>query len=157
MNHQQIVALVKLYSKDMGLTVNIGGDIAYTTGTTTNIPGFDHLPDEMIDVLMGYIAHESEHNKSTDFNIIGANKKPYFNLFEDHRIERLAAASFPGFKTWFQKLDQYIYSPKSYNDIDSMTDSELVNTYLIYQGSVKTMNRSLDAETLLNISNITTS
>lgn len=154
MNHQQIVALVKLYSKDMGLTVNIGGDTAFTTGTTTNIPGFTSLPDEMIDVLMGYIAHESEHNKSTDFNIKGANQKPYFNLFEDHRIERLAQTSFPGFKTWFQKLDSHLYSPKNYEDFQSMSDSELINDYLVYQGSIITMDRSLDVETMKHLSSI---
>lgn len=151
MNHQQIVALVKLYSKNIALNVKIGGSIASTNGSTTTIPGFKNLSDEMIDILMGFIAHESEHNKSSNFDLSDKFNKPYINLFEDHRIERLAATSFPGFKTWFQKLDAHLYKPMSYEEVQSLDDSLLINQYLIYFGSTSTMGRTLDNPTLLNL------
>ena len=49
--------------------VVFGGDVAMTDGDTTYLPSIDRsaqLDQEMVDVVRGYVDHESGHNKFTD-------------------------------------------------------------------------------------------
>jgi len=142
-----------MYSQNLGIEVVVGGDRAYTNGSRTVIPGYSTLTNNQVNTCLGYIVHESFHNRITDFEPFQTGS-PYLNLFEDHRIEREAEIELPGSKQWFQNLDDQCYSPTPVEELHNFTNAQLVNSYLMRAGSKITMNRDTDTETLLHVKSL---
>jgi len=142
-----------MYSQNLGIEVVVGGDRAYTNGSRTVIPGYSTLTNNQVNTCLGYIVHESFHNRITDFEPFQSGS-PYLNLFEDHRIEREAEIELPGSKQWFQNLDDQCYSPMPVAELHNFTNAQLVNSYLMRAGSKITMNRDTDTETLLHVKSL---
>jgi len=98
-----------------GVRVAIGGNRAYTDGTTIRLPGLPADADpRFIGLVRGYIDHEAAHIRFTDFDLLrreqlGTVEKHIWNIFEDWRIEDRLAKLYPGCGENFQGLIQQIF------------------------------------------------
>ena len=93
----QILALVaKVLGKKLGLTITVGGQQAYATKDSINVPAVEG-PDAPI-LTRGYLDHESGHHRYGDFEIIYTPdfQGRLLNCIEDIRIERNLGMEYPG-------------------------------------------------------------
>lgn len=93
--------LASAYGQQFGVTVKIGGDGAWTDGSTIQIPLIQD--PELRDVVLGYLVHEAAHIRMTDFRAYGETSgvlQRLVNILEDVRIERgMYESDYPGTKS----------------------------------------------------------
>ena len=76
--------LASVWGNLYGVTVEIGGNRAYTDGKTIHLSALPLDSErELIMMIRGYLDHESAHIRETDFEILKkANLKSFqYNLF----------------------------------------------------------------------------
>ncbi len=97
MRQGSLPIVASLLSERYGVSVVIGGDTAYTDGSTIVLPSLPETP-RTEQLVRGYIDHESAHIRYTDFTICGDYPAHHMmlNLLEDMRVERLMGEQFPG-------------------------------------------------------------
>lgn len=92
--------LASAYGQQFGVTVRIGGDGAWTNGSTIQIPLIQD--PELKDVVLGYLVHEAAHVRLTNFRVFGNTSgilRNLVNILEDVRIERgMYEGDYPGTK-----------------------------------------------------------
>lgn len=97
------------YADRFGVRVNVGGDQAYTDGQAIQIPAIEKSYGNM-NVVWGYLAHESAHIKWSDFTAQKCSpfEHELVNTFEDCRIEAAMIQEYPGTATTLGALDQFL-------------------------------------------------
>ena len=107
--------LASVLGRNYGVTVQIGGDSAYTNGNEIHIPSLPlDCDEEMIGLARGYIDHESAHIRFTDFEALKkAELDPVthhiWNSIEDWRVEEKLSAFYPGCRQHFHWLARKIF------------------------------------------------
>lgn len=93
-----------------GVTVNIGGNQAYTDGKNINLPTLPLDCDtELLTLARSFLDHEAAHIRHTDFAVLQAAnltpvQKHLWNTLEDWRCENALAAIYPGCRQHFRWL-----------------------------------------------------
>ena len=94
--------LASVLGRNYGVTVQIGGDSAYTNGNEIHIPSLPlNCDEEMVGLARGYIDHESAHIRFTDFEVLQEAKLDpvthhLWNSIEDWRVEERLSSLYPG-------------------------------------------------------------
>jgi len=120
--------------KQYGVKVEVGGITAYTDGNTIHLPSIDlEKQPEMIDLVKGFLDHESAHIRHTDFNYLkGQNLTPLamslFNIIEDWRVENALVKQFPGCRHNFDWLIKHHFA----GDIKVTDHPEEIINYVLY-------------------------
>ena len=107
--------LADVLGRSYGVTVEIGGDDAFTDGRTIRLPALPATagPD-FLGLVRGYIDHEAAHIRHTDLALLATEnpnplEKHIWNTFEDWRVERELARLFPGCTANFRWLIQKMF------------------------------------------------
>ncbi len=82
-----------------GIKVQIGGEQAYTNGTSIQLPAYNGNDPDYKDYAWGLLAHEAAHIRYSDFSIdFGTSvlRRRLCGALEDVRIEHELAKDFPG-------------------------------------------------------------
>lgn len=93
-----------------GVTVNIGGNQAYTDGKNINLPTLPLDCDaELLALARSFLDHEAAHIRHTEFAALQAAnltplEKHLWNCLEDWRCENALAAIYPGCRQHFRWL-----------------------------------------------------
>ena len=133
MNSLPLVASV--LGKKYGVKVVIGGDQAYTDGSTIHLPSLPLDCDEkLLALVRGFTDHEAAHIRETDFSVLEDKAmtpltKHIWNIFEDWRVENALAKKFPGCRQNFNWLIHHQFSKKADEANDLQT--QILN-YLLY-------------------------
>lgn len=109
--------VTRTLARDGGLKVVIGGDQAFTDGSTVVLPGVDRTKEiDLFDarVARGYVDHEAAHNRETDFDGGWLDKAKDHSNFasamlqgvEDVRIDRIQTDRYPGSRTNIEATQQ---------------------------------------------------
>ena len=107
--------LASILGRNYGVTVQIGGDSAYTNGNEIHIPSLPlNCDKEMVWLARGYIDHESAHIRFTDFEVLQEAKLDpvthhLWNSIEDWRVEERLSSLYPGCRQHFQWLARKIF------------------------------------------------
>lgn len=107
--------LADILGKAYGVTVEIGGDDAYTTGKVIRLPSLPATGDPtFLGLVRGYIDHESAHVRHTDFAAMNREsltplEQHIWNIFEDWRVEQRLASQFPGCRQNFRWLIRHLF------------------------------------------------
>lgn len=107
--------LASILGRNYGVTVQIGGDSAYTNGNEIHIPSLPlDCDEEMVGLARGYIDHESAHIRFTDFEALQkAELDPVthhiWNSIEDWRVEEKLSSFYPGCRQHFHWLARKIF------------------------------------------------
>lgn len=110
--------LASILGRKYGVQVRIGGEQAFTNGNIIQLPS---LPLECDDILLGlirgFLDHEAAHIRNTDFEALKAAnltslEKHIWNMLEDHRVENVLSAIYPGCRENFQWLIKHLFLPK---------------------------------------------
>ncbi|MDX9860876.1 MAG: VWA domain-containing protein [Rhodospirillales bacterium] len=107
--------LADVLGRSYGVTVEIGGRDAFTTGRTIRLPSLPAEADpSFLGLVRGYIDHESAHVRHTDFEAITKEavsplERHIWNCFEDWRVEELLAGRFPGCRQNFRWLIRHLF------------------------------------------------
>jgi len=117
MNNQLIMRSLPMVASVLGrkynVQVEIGGNQAYTDGSTIHLPSLPlDAPEEMLNLMRSYVDHESAHIRHSDFDILeGTAISPLtmsiFNMLEDWRVENELVKSYPGCRANFDWLIKY--------------------------------------------------
>ena len=96
-----------------GVDVRVGGQDAYTDGTSINIPAYNLEDPSYKDVAWGYLAHEAAHVRFTDmvdFRNAATSpiRKSIVNILEDIRIEKTLQKHYPGTKRTTEKVVEHL-------------------------------------------------
>ena len=98
---RQLETLTKAMTRRK-IRIKFSGDGASTDGNTITLPSFGagaELSDKQLQLIRGYCDHETAHIQNTDFGhwySADSRSRRLVNIIEDIRIERLAAATYPG-------------------------------------------------------------
>lgn len=112
---QCLPLLADALGRAYGVTVQIGGPDAYTTGKVIRLPSLPAEADAtFLGLVRGYIDHEAAHVRFTAFQAISqANATPLerhiWNIFEDWRVEAKLAAYYPGCRHNFTWLIRHLF------------------------------------------------
>jgi hypothetical protein len=107
--------LAGVLGRAYGVTVEIGGNDAFTNGKTIRLPSLPTTGDPtFIGLVRGYIDHESAHIRHTDFRAMNrealtALEQHIWNIFEDWRVEQRLGAQFPGCHQNFRWLIRHVF------------------------------------------------
>ena len=105
--------VASVLGRKYGIKVEIGGNQAYTDGSTIRIPSLNlDTQEDMLNLIRGYIDHESAHIRHSAFDILaGTAISPLtmsiFNMLEDYRVENALVIMFPGCRANFDWLIKY--------------------------------------------------
>lgn len=119
MNHHALLQCLPLLAdvlgRAYGVTVEIGGNQAFTNGRVIRLPSLPAQADPVFaNLVRGYIDHESAHIRDTNFDAIAKQtltplERHIWNAFEDWRVEEKLAALFPGCRQNFQWLIRHLF------------------------------------------------
>lgn len=107
-----------MLGRKYGVTVQIGGDAAFTNGRCIQLPALPVEGDmNLVNIVRSYLDHEIAHIRFTDFACLNDSVTPLekhvWNIFEDWRVENCFAKLYPGARHNFQWLIRHIFvSPK---------------------------------------------
>ncbi len=107
--------LAAVLGRTYGVEVRIGGQTAYTNGRIIQLPDLPLDGDEtLLNLVRGYIDHESAHLRATDFAALNAaGLSPLglhvWNILEDWRVEQKLAGVFPGCRANFLWLIRHLF------------------------------------------------
>ena len=107
--------LADILGRAYGVSVEIGGSEAFTTGRVIRLPSLPAASDAtFLGLVRGYIDHEAAHVRHTDFSVMAlASMTPLethvWNIFEDWRVEDKLAATYPGCRWNFHWLIRHLF------------------------------------------------
>lgn len=107
--------LADVLGRAYGVSVEIGGGDAYTTGRVIRLPSLPASGDAtFLGLVRGYIDHEAAHVRHTDFQGVAREspsplERHVWNIFEDWRVEGLLGALFPGCRSNFAWLIRHLF------------------------------------------------
>lgn len=107
--------VASVLGRKYGITIEIGGNEAYTDGSTIHLPSLPlTMPTEFLALARGYVDHEAGHIRETDFEAIrlaalSPLEKHVWNILEDYRVEKALANKFPGCRGNFNWLIQHVF------------------------------------------------
>ncbi|WP_290920197.1 VWA domain-containing protein [Halodesulfovibrio sp.] len=110
--------LASMLGRKYGVTVQVGGDEAFTNGRCIQLPGLPAEGDSnLVNIVRSYLDHETAHIRFTDFACLNDSVTPLekhvWNIFEDWRVENCFVKLYPGARNNFQWLIRHIFvSPK---------------------------------------------
>ena len=110
--------LAAVLGDQFGVTVQIGGDSAFTTGKTIYLPDMPlELDAETMALARGYLDHEAAHVRHTDFAALRAANldsltHSFWNCIEDWRIEKELSRIFPGCRYHFIWMIRHFFLRK---------------------------------------------
>lgn len=123
MSHKHLIKslplLASILGRKYGVLVRIGGDQAFTNGKVIQIPSLPPDGDNMlINLVRGYVDHESAHIRDTDFAALqSAHLTPFekyvWNTLEDWRVENVLAKIYPGCRDNFRWLIKHLFLPST--------------------------------------------
>ncbi len=127
------------YGELFGVKVLIGGTQAHTDGRSITLPLVKS--SDIHDVLFGYLAHESGHIRSSDFQLMGRLTNPLerfiLNAIEDVRIEEEMISLFPGTKITIDALYQYVFDESLIQVIKAKDNpATQLSLYILYKCKV---------------------
>lgn len=101
------------FGESQGIKVTIGGNQAFASGQSINLPA---MPIECTDTLrilaMGYLMHETGHIVETSIPVFGICQSPIekelLNVIEDVRMEAARIATYPGARKTLADLAEHI-------------------------------------------------
>ena len=133
------------YAEQFGVNIVLSGNDARTDGQTIYLPLLK-ADSDLKDVLFGYLAHEAEHVRDSDFGTIAKCKnqmeKSVTNILEDIRIEQSIQAIFPGTRftltaTWNYIVEQGMSPPAMPGD----NEATQLHQYLLHRLRWEELNR----------------
>lgn len=106
--------LASMLGRKYGVTVQVGGDDAFTNGRCIQLPSLPAEGDmNLLNLVRSYTDHETAHLRFTDFSCLNASllpiEKHVWNIFEDWRVESCFAKLYPGSRHNFQWLIRHIF------------------------------------------------
>lgn len=106
--------LASMLGRKYGVTVQIGGDEAFTNGRCIQLPSLPVEGDaNLVTLVRGFLDHETAHIRFTDFSCLDGTviplEKHVWNILEDWRVENCFAKLYPGSKHNFQWLIRHIF------------------------------------------------
>ena len=107
--------LASILGRNYNVHVEIGGNSAYTDGSTIHIPSLPLDCDtELLHLARGYLDHEAAHIRHTDFKVLhdahlDAVTKHIWNSIEDWRVEDKLSSIYPGCRQHFQWLARKVF------------------------------------------------
>lgn len=107
--------LASALGRQYGVQVVVGGQNAFTDGRTIHLPSLPANSDnEYIQMVRGFIDHESGHIRETDFDILRQKQlmplqMTIFNALEDWRIEKCMGKRYAGSAHNFKYLIKKIF------------------------------------------------
>ncbi|MFO1431267.1 MAG: VWA domain-containing protein [Candidatus Competibacteraceae bacterium] len=122
-----------------GVTVDIGGQGAWTDGDTIHLPALPLDDDGTLWVLAnGYLDHEAGHVRHTDFTVAkGATPlhQALSNLLEDIRVDARMGERYPGCLSNSQRLDAQLVAAGDYRipAVDAHP-AQVLQSYLLQRG-----------------------
>lgn len=139
------------WADKMGVKVTVGGNIAHTNGTTINIPNVNESFGSL-DPIWGYMLHEAQHVKDTDFSI-DRSQSPFFadmvNILEDVRLERAATFKFAGAQSMLDACAIYMVEQNHYSHSkENDTPASIISSYCLFYGQLNGVNQKFLQELL---------
>ncbi|MDD2389210.1 MAG: VWA domain-containing protein [Desulfobacterales bacterium] len=106
--------LANALGKSYGIKVEIGGNEAFTNGSTIRLPSLPVEGDTaFLGLVRGYIDHEAAHIRHTDFDCLKQANTPLekhvWNILEDRRVENKLTELFPGCRQNFNWLIRHLF------------------------------------------------
>ncbi len=106
--------LASMLGRKYGVTVQIGGNEAFTNGRCIQLPSLPAEGDmNLVNIVRSYTDHETAHIRFTDFSCLDDSvlpiEKHVWNIFEDWRVENCFAKLYPGSRHNFQWLIRHIF------------------------------------------------
>lgn len=141
--------IARYYCDDLGVTVVWGGSQACTRNNVIYLPMIEASPT-MLNVALGYTAHESAHIKYTDSTVYDkAGLEPPFigkflNLLEDIRIEKRMMTDHYSTIHPLAVTAQEVLGGES--DLSGMTEAVLLHDGCLLVGRAKLLNQPLQRE-----------
>lgn len=127
MNTQAILhclpLLADVLGRAYGVSVEIGGTEAFTTGRVIRLPSLPTTGDAtFFGLVRGYIDHEAAHVRHTDFNSMAKEaitplERHIWNIFEDWRVEAKLAMIFPGCRRNFEWLIRHLFLNRQFQPL----------------------------------------
>lgn len=120
--------IADILGKKYGVCVHIGGGHAYTNGKDIHIPSLPLDADETtLNLARAYLDHEAAHLRTTDFDALlnaglSSIEKHVWNILEDHMVEHMLAAVYPGCRHNLTWLIKHLFLNE--NTADSQEDQE---------------------------------
>jgi cobaltochelatase CobT len=123
-----------------GVNVSVGGQDAYTDGSSINLPAYQLEDPSYQDVAWGYLAHEAAHLRFTDFAEFrnAANRpirKTLVNILEDIRIEKAMQHCYPGTKQTIEKVIEHLLRTNGFQfvgDAQSVHPAVILSQFLLF-------------------------
>lgn len=112
-----------------GVKVYIGGQRAYTDGSSIHIPALPMDSDEpVLNLARGYLDHEAAHLRATDFAVLkkaklSALEKHIWNIIEDFVVERKLGDIYPGCRDNFNWLSKHLFASTDENQQYAMDEN----------------------------------
>jgi cobaltochelatase CobT len=107
--------LASALGRQYGVQVFVGGQNAFTDGQTIHLPSLPaNYDNEYIQMVRGFIDHESGHIRETDFDLLRQKQlmplqMTIFNALEDWRIEKCMGKRYAGCAHNFKYLIKKIF------------------------------------------------
>lgn len=130
--------IAAVLGRKYGVQVEIGGDSAYTDGSTIYLPSLPAYGDAtLLGLAKGYVDHESAHIRDTDFAFMAKVKispleKHIWNIIEDYRVEHKLSSVFPGCAYNFKWLIKHLFINDSPAQQTHHTGQQILNWLLLY-------------------------
>lgn len=126
--------LASMLGRKYGVTVQVGGDAAFTNGRCIQLPSLPAEGDmNLVNVVRSYLDHETAHIRFTDFSCLDDSilpiEKHVWNILEDWRVENCFAKLYPGARHNFQWLIRHIFVSGKHERLD--TPEALVLNWLL--------------------------
>ena len=129
-------------AQQTNIEITIGGNQAYTTGTSINLPDYELDSPDDIKLVKGYLAHESAHIRYNSFAVNLNSLTPFsarlLNVIEDVRIEREMVKDFKGTKSWLNHIPKMLLAK---NLMGTLTDQDNVGDiftfFILYAARAK--------------------
>ncbi len=129
-------------AQQTGIAITIGGNQAYTTGTSINIPDYSLANSDEIKLVKGYLAHEAAHIRYNSFSVNLSLLTPFkarlLNVIEDVRIEMAMVKDYNGTKSWLNHIPKMLLEKKlmgTLTEKDSVGD--IFTFYILYAARTK--------------------
>lgn len=136
--HAALPIVAQAWGNKMGVKVVVGGNTAYTDGSTIVVPNVD-ASFGSLEPIWGYLLHEAQHVKETDFGVErkGAFFASLVNILEDVRIERAAIAQYPGAQKMLDACATYMVDQQHYAHVSAQDNAaRIVGAFCLFYGQL---------------------
>lgn len=121
--------IASVLGRKYGVKVHIGGERAYTDGRNIHLPALPlHSDENILNLVRGYLDHESAHLRATDFEALrnacmDAFEKEIWNILEDYLVEKRLSELYPGCRQNLEWLVRHIFADRQTDEIQHRAEA----------------------------------